>query len=118
VIVHNAETIEQALQMLASSPEGVRYSDQYAYVIIMALETLEYQCQRALARNDIAVVVPRGHEDEMEVHSSELLRIRKRRREEEKKQIKEWMREHPEIAKASAEDVPKIVRQLRKGEVK
>ena len=117
MIVKDEESIEQALQMLAA--EGtVRYSDQYSYIIITTPETLEYQCQRALARDDIAIVVPRGRESEMEDHTQALTRVKKQRAEEEKKKIREWVKEHPELATASAEEVPKIVKQIRKGETK
>ena len=94
MIVKDEETLEGALQLLGS--EGpVRYNDQYAYIIITTPETLELQCRRALARNDIAVVVSRGREQEMEEYSPNLRRIRKERAEEEKKKIKEWAEEHP-----------------------
>jgi len=114
MIVHDDETLEEALQMLASSPEGVRYSDQYAYVIVTTPETLELQCRRALGRNDIAVVVPRGQEREMEVHARELPRVKEKRAREEKKRFKEWMKEHPELAKASPEEMSRIMKQIRK----
>jgi len=115
MIVHDVESIEQALQMLAASPEGVRYSDQYSYIIITTPETLEYQCLSALARDDIAIVVSRGHESEMEGHTAALTRIKRQRVREEKRKIKEWIREHPELAKASAEEMPKIVKRIRRG---
>ena len=94
MIVQDEETLEVALQLLGS--EGpIRYNDQYAYIIITTPETLELQCRRALARNDIAVVVPRGHEHEIEDYRSSVRRVRRERAEEEKKKIKEWVREHP-----------------------
>ena len=95
MIVHDEETLEEALQMVGT--EGsVRYSDQYAFVIVTAPETLEMLCRRAFDHNDIAIVVPRGQEHEMEVHSTELPKVRRWRAEEEKRKIKEWVREHPE----------------------
>lgn len=97
MIVHDEETFEAALQMLATSPEGVRYSDRFAYVIVTTPETLEYLCSRALARNDIAIVVPRGHESEMEDYSRSLERVREKRERKEKTEVKEWIREHPEV---------------------
>jgi len=118
MIVHNDETLEEALQMLASSSEGVRYSDQYAYIIITTPETLELQCRRALVRDDIAVVVPRGQERGMEDHARELPRVKERRAREEKRKFKEWMREHPELAKASPGEMSRITKQIRKGGVK
>ena len=96
MIVHNEETLVEALQMIESQG-AVRYSDEYAYIIITTPETLELQCRRALARNSIAIVVPRGHESEMEDHTTNLRVIKKRRAMEEKKMIKEWVREHPEV---------------------
>lgn len=96
MIVHNEETLEEALQMLAASSSGIRYSDEYAYIIINQPEVLEDFCGRALRRNDIAVVVPYGRESEMEDYSRNVHRIRKQRAEEEKENIKKWVREHPE----------------------
>ena len=97
MIVKDEETLVQVLQLIeASGP--VRYSDEYAYVIITTPETLELQCRRAFGRNDIAVVVPCGSESEMEDYARARSRIRKQRAEDEKKRIKEWVREHPEVA--------------------
>ena len=95
MIVHDESTVEEALQMLAASPEGVRYSDQFAYIIITTPGTLEGQCSRALARNDIAIVAPHGRESEMENYNRELPKVRKWRAKEEKRKIKEWVEEHP-----------------------
>jgi len=99
MIVHDESTLDEALQMLESQGP-VCYSDQYALVTVTTPETLEMLCRRAFDRNDIAIVAPRGKEHEMEVHSRVLPRIRKERAEEEKRRIKEWVREHPdEVAK-------------------
>lgn len=105
MIVKDEETIEQALQMLAVSPEGVRYSDRYLYVITTSAETLELQCRRSLGRNDIAIVVPRGCEREMENYATSLTRIREQRAVKEKKDIKEWLREHPEIVEKMRREI-------------
>ena len=118
MVVKDESTLEEALQMLESSSEGVRYSDAYSYIVITTPETLELQCRRALARNSIAIVVPRGREHEMESHAQELPRVRKQRAEEEKGKIKGWVKEHPELAKASAEEIPKIMKQIRRKEAK
>ena len=99
MIVHDESTLDEALQMLESQGP-VCYSDQYAFVIVTTPETLEMLCRRAFDRNDIVIVAPRGQEQEMEHHATELPRIRKRRAEEEKRKIKVWVREHPgEVAK-------------------
>ena len=95
MVVKDEPTLHEALQMLESQGP-VRYSDQYAFIVITTLETLELQCRRALDRNDIAIVVPRGHEREMEDYSQNLSKIRKQRAEEEKERIKEWIKEHPD----------------------
>ena len=95
MIVHNEETLNQALQMLESQG-SVRYSDEFAYVIITTPGTLEMQCRRAFERNSIAIVVPLGQERIMEAHSEVLKAVRKRRVEEEKKRMQKWVREHPE----------------------
>ena len=96
MIVHDEGTLEEALQILAASPEGVRYSDEYAYIIITQPHVLEDFCTRALRRNDIAIVVAYGHESEMESHARNVGRIRRKRAEDEKESIKRWVREHPE----------------------
>jgi len=105
MIVKDGETLEEALQMLGA--EGsVRYSDEYAYVILTSPDVLEDFCTRALRRNDIAIVVPHGHEGEMEDYSRNVRRIREQRAEEEKRKIKEWVKEHPEA-------VARVERKLR-----
>ena len=113
MIVHDEETLEEALQLLESQGP-LHYSDEYAYIIITTPETLELQCRRAFGRNDIAVVVPRGEESAMEDYTKMRVIIRKRRSEEEKRRVREWVKEHPEIAKASAEEVPQIIKRMRK----
>ena len=96
MIIKDEETLERALQMIHA--EGVvRYSDEHAYVIISTPETLEHQARKALARNSIAIIAPRGQEHEMEDYSTHVRVIRRERVEEEKKNIKEWVREHPEV---------------------
>ncbi len=96
MVVHDEETLEEALQMLETSPEGVRYSDEYAYIIIKQPHVLEDFGMKALRRNSIAVVVPYGRESEMEDYSRNVTRIRRKRAVKEKENIKEWVREHPE----------------------
>ena len=96
MIVHDEETLEEALQVLASSPEGVRYSDEYAYIIINQSHVLEDFGMKALRRNDIAIVVPLGHEGGMENYAQNVTKIRRKRAEVEKENIKKWVSEHPE----------------------
>ena len=117
MVVRNEETLEEALQMIrASGP--VRYSDRYVYIIVTHSETLEDLCRKALARDDIAIVVPHGREREMENYTQALTRVKRQRVAEEKRRIREWVKEHPEIAEAPAEEIPKVVRRMRKGELK
>ena len=106
MIVKDEESLDSALAMLESQGP-VRYSDEYSYIIITTPETLELQCRRAFGRNDVAVVVPRGSESEMEDYAKVRLLIRKQRAEDEKREIKEWVREHPEV-------VTKIEKSLKK----
>ena len=115
MIVNDEETIEEALQMIQAEGQ-VRYSDKYVYVIITTPETLEYQCRKALERGDIAIVHPLGTEGENCTQA--LAKVKKQRAAEEKKRIREWVREHPEIAEASAEDIPKVVKRMRKEELR
>ena len=107
VVVKDEETLDEALLLVDSGP--VRYSDQYAYVIISNRDTLEVQCRTALGRGDIAIVVPQGMESEMEDHSAELVKERAQRKRQEMKDIREYFREHPER-------VEKVEKRLRKGE--
>ena len=106
MIIHDEETLNEALQLLESSGP-LRYSDEYAYVVVVTPETLESQCRRAFDRNDIVVVVPLGSESGMEDHAGARLSIRRRRAEDEKKAMKTWIREHPEV-------VEKIKKSLKK----
>ena len=115
MIVHDEETLEQVLQM-ARAEGAVRYSDAYAYTVITTPETLEYQCTKALERGDIAIVHPLDVEGED--YTQALAKVKKQRIIDEKKRIREWVKEHPEIAEAPAEEIPKIVRRMRKKETK
>lgn len=97
MIIKDEESLNEALQILESSPSGVRYSDMYVYITVSSPDTLEWLSRRALSRNDIAIVVPRGQEREMENYGHHLSRIRKQRAVKEKKDIKDWVREHPDV---------------------
>jgi len=97
MVVYDEESMEEALLILAASPEGVRYSDEFLSISVTKPETLEHQCQRALARNSVAIVYLPGHE--VENHAVVLRRVRAQRAEEEKRKIREWVREHPEQVK-------------------
>lgn len=106
VVVHDEETLEKALHMLRT--EGsVRYSDEYAYVIVTNPESLEALCGRALKRESIAIVVPRGRESEMENFFTELSKVRRERAREEKRKIREFMAEHPKVVKRIEERLKK-----------
>lgn len=101
MVVHDEETLGEALLLTDSGP--VRYSDQYAYIIITNRDTLEAKCRSALERGDIAIVVQAGMESDMEDHSAELRKVRELRRKEELKKVREYFQEHPE----SVENVAK-----------
>jgi len=107
MIVKDEESIEEALQIMTASPGGVRYSDEYSYITIKTPGTLELQCRRALARNSIAIVVTKGLEREMEDHGYYLRIVRKQRAEDEKKAIKEWVRDNPRAVEILSEKLKK-----------
>ena len=94
MIIHDEESLEEALLLVEQGP--IRYSDEYAYIIVNSPETLKYNVMRAFGRNDIAIVAPVGDESLMEVHHAERLKVMARRRVEEKKGVQEYFREHPE----------------------
>ena len=115
MIVHNEETLEEALQMLAASPLGIRYSDEYSYVTYSRVGQVEYALRRALGRGDVAVVVPVGQEHFMEDHARERPKILERRKRQELKDVREWISEHPELKEAKTEEeVVKLYRKERK----
>lgn len=115
MIVHSEETLEGALQMLSASPLGVRYSDEYSYVVYSRVGQLEYALRRALARGDIAVVVPVGQEATMEDHTRERPKILAQRKRRELKDVRKWIAEHPELKEAKTEqEIIKLYRKERK----
>jgi len=94
MVIHDEATLDEALLLTDSGP--VRYSDEYAYIIITNRDTLESKARSALSRGDIAIVVARGMESEMEDHFVELGKVRGRRKRQEQKDIREYFRTHPE----------------------
>ena len=113
MIVHNEDTLQQALTLVEQSP--VRYSDQYAYVVVSSLNSLEKLCRSALGRKDVAVVVPVGQESSMEEHVRVKLRILDQRKRQELKDVKKWIAEHPELKEARTEqEVIKLYHKERK----
>ena len=119
MIVHNEETLEEALQMLSASPSGVRYSDQFAYVTYSRPLQLEGSLRSALGRGDIAIVVPAGQEASMEDHARELPRIQERRKRQDLRDVRAWISEHPELKEAKSEqEIIKLYRKSRKEDAK
>ena len=115
MIVHDEETLEAALAMLAASGV-VRYSDEFSYRTITSPEQLEHLCLAALEEGDVAVVA--SDIAQMEEHGATLRLVKKRRAQEERRKIREWVKQHPELAKAKAEEIPKLVKQMRKRELR
>lgn len=101
MIVHDSETMEDAMALVGQGP--VRYSDTFAYVIVTIPSSLEKLLTSALERDDVAIVVLKGMESTMEVHSNVLARVQKQRRVKELKDVRAYMGEHPELAKALGE---------------
>lgn len=94
MVIHDEETLTAALSLIDQEP--LRYSDEFAYIVVTDPTTLERLARRAFERNDIAVVAHVGHELSMEEHAKERTKIRKARREQEKTGTQEFFREHPE----------------------
>jgi len=116
MIVHDEETLEEALVMVAQGP--VRYSDTYNYITISDAETLNRKVTSAFNTGDIAIIVPTGQEGSMEDHSQSLYKIRAQRKRQEAKDIRKWVAEHPEVKEAkSDEEIIKIYRKARKIDV-
>ena len=111
MIIHDEDTLQQALTLVEQSP--VRYSDQFAYVIVSSPGSLEKAARIALERNDIAIVVPVGQESTMEEHCRERPRILARRTRQELKAVRRWISEHPELKEAKTEQ--EIIKLYRKG---
>jgi len=118
MIVKDEESIDEALQILETSPEGVRYDDRYSYLVVASPMRLARLCSEALGRGEIAIVVPRSREHEREEYDASLIKVRKERIEEERRRFKEWLKAHPEVAKASAAEVPGIMKRMHKESAK
>jgi len=117
MIVHDEETLEEALVMVAQGP--VRYSDKHNYITISDAETLSRKVTSALNTGDIVIIVPTGQEGSMEDHSQSLFKIRARRKRQEAKDIRKWVADHPEIKEAkSDEEIIKMYHKARKEDVR
>ena len=111
MIVYDDETLENALKMLETGGV-VKYDDEFSFRTITSLEQLERLCSDALKRGDVAIVA--RSVNEMEEHDAALRGVRRLLALEERRRVKEWLKQHPELAKAKAEEIPAIVKRLRK----
>ena len=113
MIVHNEDTLQQALILAEQTP--IRYSDQYSYIVYSKPFQLEYALRRALGRGGIAIVVPVGQERVMEEYSVALRRVKEQRRRKELRDVKTWISEHPELKEATTkEEIVRLFRKLKK----
>lgn len=109
MIIHNEDTLEEAVVLVQQGP--IRYSDEWAYRTVTTVELLRSLATQALNRGDIAIVAPVGQERAMEEHASTRRAIRLQRREQEKVAVKTWVAEHPEVKKAkTVGEIVKIIR--------
>jgi len=113
MIVYDDETLENALKMLETGGV-VKYDDEFSFRTITSLEQLERLCSDALKRGDVAIVA--RSVNEMEERGAALRDVRRLLALEERRRVKEWLKQHPELAKAKAEEIPKLVKQIRKRE--
>lgn len=111
MIVHDEDTLQQALSLVEQGP--VRYSDEYAYVIVSSPGSLKKAAGTALERGDIVVVVPVGQEYRMEDHAKERPKVLERRKRRELKDVRKWISEHPELKEAKTER--EMIESYRKG---
>ena len=93
MVVHDEESLEAALLLVADGP--VRYSDEYMYCIYADRDTLESRLRSVLERDDVAVIVPLG--SALLDHRVALRGVREQRKREERKRVKEYIREHPGV---------------------
>jgi len=115
MVIHDDGTLEEALLLVDSGP--VRYSDQYAYIIVTNRDTLEGRARTTLECGDVAVVVPVGMESEMENHDVALKRVKVQRKRREQRAARAYFREHPELLEAETErDAVRLYRKARKEE--
>ena len=115
MVVHDESTLMDALTLVAQSP--VRYSDKYVYMTYSVPGNLERALRKTLERNSIAVVVPVGQERTMELFPIEFRRVQARRRQQELKDVRKWIAEHPELKEAKTElEIVKLYRKLGRQE--
>lgn len=98
MIIHNEETLEEAILLVGQGP--IKYSDEYSYRTVTSERQLRGLVAQAFGRKDIAVVAPVGQERSMEVHSMARRAIKTARAEAEKGAIKQFLAANPEVRKA------------------
>ena len=96
MVVKDEDTLQQALVLVDLSP--VRYSDENSFRTVTSTDVLERLCSDALGRGSIAIVAPVEAQEHMESFSWELRRVRKERREDEKRKVRAWVASNPELA--------------------
>ena len=113
MIVHDEESLGSALAVLEASGV-VKYVDEFQFRTITSPEQLESLCLAALERDDVAVVA--SNIVQLENYDAAKRLVRKQRAQEERRRIRAWVKQYPELAKAKAVEVPKLVKQIRKRE--
>ena len=101
MVIKNDDTLSQALVLVGLTP--VRYSDERRYSIITSPEELEQLGREALNRGSIAIVVPKGQEGHMESFTWELKMAKREAYQNERKQVRDWVRSNPARAAKVAE---------------
>lgn len=101
MIIKNDDTLSQALALVELTP--LRYSDERRYTIVTSAEELESLGRSALDRGSIAIVVPKGQEAHMESFTWELKMAKREAYQNEKRKVKEWVRNNPlRVARVAA----------------
>lgn len=103
MIAYDSDTCEEALDLLRQNGK-VWYSDHFLYsAVVTELTELAALIQRAVARDDIAVVASSLRSMESQSYEKKMFVIQ--RRKQEIKDIREWARLHPEkVAKVVKQD--------------
>lgn len=95
MIVKDDNTLQQALNLISLAP--VYYSDENRFERVEDSTRLLDLMTTALDRGSIAIVSnDKGH---MENWNYEIKLVRKQRYIDEKKHIRTWVREHPDVVK-------------------
>lgn len=94
ILVHDDETLEQAIELAAAEP--VHYSDRYSFRTVESTEALKLLVNEAFERGEIVLVGKLGEELPDYKTTWGAYRIQEReRRKQEDKETRRWMREHP-----------------------